>query len=31
MHLYDYLERIYFDAVGLLDEQPERAAVSQKD
>jgi cell filamentation protein len=29
--IYDYLERIYFDAAGLLDEQPEQTAVSQKD
>ena len=29
--IYDYLERIYFDAAGLLDEQSEQTAVSQKD
>lgn len=29
--IYDYLERIYFDAAGLLDEQPEQTAAKQKD
>lgn len=29
--IYDYLERIYFDAAGLLDEQSEQTAVSHKD
>ena len=28
--IYDYLERIYFDAAGLLDEQPEQTAANQK-
>ena len=28
---YDYLERIYFDAAGLLDDQPEQTAAKQKD
>ena len=29
--IYDYLERIYFDAAGLLDGQPEKTASKQKD
>lgn len=29
--IYDYLERIYFDAAGLLDDQPEQAAAAKKD
>lgn len=29
--IYDYLERIYFDAAGLLDHQPEQTAAKQKD
>ena len=29
--IYDYLERIYFDAAGLLDDQPEKTAAKQKD
>lgn len=29
--IYDYLERIYFDAAGLLDDQPERMAGTKKD
>lgn len=29
--IYDYLERIYFDAAGLLDDQPEQTAAKQKD
>ena len=28
---YEYLERIYFDAAGLLDDQPEQTASKQKD
>ena len=28
--IYDYLERIYFDAAGLLDDQPEQTAAKQK-
>ena len=28
---YDYLERIYFDAAGLLDDQPEQTTSKQKD
>lgn len=28
--IYDYLERIYFDAAGLLDDQPEQTATKQK-
>lgn len=28
--IYDYLERIYFDAAGLLDGQPEQTATKQK-
>lgn len=28
---YEYLERIYFDAAGLLDDAPERTAVAKKD
>ena len=27
---YEYLERIYFDAAGLLDDQPEQTASKQK-
>ena len=29
--IYDYLERIYFDAAGLLDEEPQQATAGQKD
>ena len=29
--IYDYLERIYFDAAGLLDEQPKQTTSKQKD
>ena len=29
--IYDYLERIYFDAAGLLDDQPEQTVSKQKD
>lgn len=29
--IYDYLERIYFDAAGLLDNQPEETAAKQQD
>lgn len=29
--IYDYLERIYFDAAGLLDGEPEQKASKQKD
>ena len=29
--IYDYLERIYFDAAGLLDDQPEQTTSKQKD
>ena len=29
--VYDYLERIYFDAAGLLDDQPEQTTSKQKD
>lgn len=29
--IYDYLEQIYFDAAGLLDEEPEQSASKQKD
>ena len=29
--IYDYLERIYFDAAGLLDDQPKQTAAKQKD
>lgn len=29
--IYDYLERIYFDAAGLLDDQPEKTTSNQKD
>lgn len=29
--IYEYLERIYFDAAGLLDDQPERTNSNQKD
>ena len=29
--IYDYLERICFDAAGLLDDQPEQTAAKQKD
>jgi cell filamentation protein len=29
--IYDYLERIYFDAAGLLDDQPEQMTSKQKD
>lgn len=29
--IYDYLERIYFDAAGLLEDQPEQTAAKQKD
>ena len=29
--IYDYLERIYFDAAGLLDAEPDPNAVNQKD
>lgn len=29
--IYDHLERIYFDAAGLLDEQPEQTAAKQTD
>lgn len=29
--IYDYLERIYFDAAGLLDDQPVQTAAKQKD
>ena len=29
--IYDYLERIYFDAAGLPDDQPEKTAAKQKD
>ena len=28
--IYDYLERIYFDAAGLLDDQPEQTAAKRK-
>lgn len=28
---YEYLERIYFDAAGLLDDAPERATAAKKD
>ena len=28
---YEYLERIYFDAAGLLDDAPERTATTKKD
>ena len=28
--IYDYLERIYFDAAGLLVDQPEQTATKQK-
>ena len=28
--IYDYLEQIYFDAAGLLDELPEQTAANQK-
>lgn len=29
--IYDYLEQIYFDAAGLLDDQPEQEGSRQKD
>ena len=29
--IYDYLEQIYFDAAGLLDEEPEQGVSKQKD
>lgn len=29
--IYDYLERIYFDAAGLLDAEPEQKTAKQKD
>lgn len=29
--IYDYLEKIYFDAAGLLDAKPEQATSKQKD
>lgn len=29
--IYDYLEQIYFDAAGLLDDQPEQTTSKQKD
>lgn len=29
--IYDYLERIHFDAAGLLDDQPVQTAAKQKD
>lgn len=29
--IYEYLERIYFDAAGLLDDQPKRTDSKQKD
>lgn len=29
--IYDYLERIYYDAAGLLDAEPDPNAVNQKD
>ena len=29
--IYDYLERIYFDAAGLLDEEPEQGVSKQTD
>ena len=29
--VYDYLERIYYDAAGLLDDQPEQTTSKQKD
>lgn len=29
--IYEYLERIYFDAAGLLDDQPERTNSNRKD
>lgn len=29
--IYDYLERIYFDAAGLLDEEPQQDTSKQKD
>ena len=29
--IYDYLERIYFDAAGLLDEEPQQDVSKQKD
>lgn len=29
--IFNYLERIYYDAAGLLDDQPEQAATKQKD
>lgn len=29
--IYDYLEQIYFDAAGLLDDQPEQEESKQKD
>ena len=29
--IYDYLEQIYFDAAGLLDEEPEQSVSKQKD
>ena len=29
--IYDYLEQIYYDAAGLLDEEPEQGASKQKD
>lgn len=29
--IYDYLERIYYDAAGLLDEEPQEEASKQKD
>lgn len=29
--IYDYLERIYFDAAGLLDDKPDQTAIKQKD
>ena len=29
--IYDYLERIYFDAAGLLDDKPVQTAAKQKD
>lgn len=28
--IYDYLERIYFDAAGLLVDQPEQTVTKQK-
>lgn len=29
--IYDYLERIYYDAAGLLDDEPDPNALNQKD